>query len=54
LAVIEFAKTFTPSSYKDDFRAADASSYGGFQTLDKEISTRLRSAGYELVKMAGK
>lgn len=39
---------------KDDFRAADAGYYGGFDLKDAELSSRLRSAGKEILKSVGK
>lgn len=39
---------------QDDYRSPDASYYGGFQCLDYAISSKLRSAGTELLKKMGK
>lgn len=40
--------------YKDDLRASDAGYYGGFDLKDSELSSRLRSAGKEILKNVGK
>lgn len=39
---------------KDDYRDKDAGYYGGFQLLDSELCSRLRSAGKEILKTVGK
>lgn len=39
---------------KDDYRDKDAGYYGGFQLLDNELCSRLRSAGKEILKTVGK
>ena len=54
IEVLELAKNFKTSTYTGDFKCPDASSYGGFQLLDAELTSRLRSAGKELLVMAGK
>jgi hypothetical protein len=41
-------------AYKDDFRHPDAGYYGGFDLKDPELSSRLRSAGKEILKTVGK
>ena len=41
-------------SLKDDYRDPDAGYYGGFQLLDNEVTSRLRSAGKEILKTMGK
>ena len=38
----------------DDYKAADAGYYGGFDLKDSELSSRLRSAGKEILKSVGK
>ena len=50
--VQELAVKFTPSELTDDIRCENASPSGGFQLLDEEISTKLRSAFGEISKMA--
>jgi hypothetical protein len=40
--------------YKDDYRAPDAGYYGGFDLKDPELTSRLRSAGKEILKTVGK
>jgi len=53
--VLELARVWKPFKHRtDDYRCRNASSYGGFQLLDKAIQTKLRSAAVELVKSAGK
>jgi len=52
--VIAKAESFKPINRHDDHRALDASPYGGFQLLDKELTSRMRSAGKELIKQVGK
>jgi hypothetical protein len=37
-----------------DYRCPTASGYGGFQLLDRAITSKLRSAGTELIKQAGR
>jgi len=39
---------------RDDYRDPEAGYYGGFQLLDNELSSRLRSAGKEILKTVGK
>jgi hypothetical protein len=48
------AVAFKPSTLSDDYRDPNGSYYGGFQCLDYAISSRLRSAGTELVKQVGR
>ncbi len=36
------------------YRAPDASYYGGFQLVDDELTSRLRSAGTEILKTVGR
>ena len=38
----------------DDYRDLNAGYYGGFQLLDSEQTSRLRSAGKEILKSVGK
>ena len=52
--LLELALNFKPSQYSDEHRDPDASSYGGFQILDQELQTKLRSAGKELLIAAGR
>lgn len=42
------------NQYKDDYRAPDAGYYGGFDLKDSELTSRLRSAGKEILKSVGK
>lgn len=54
--ILELAKDFDfkkEITYKDDYRSPLASSKGGFELRDKELTNRLRSAATELLKMAG-
>lgn len=53
-SIIEVTRTFRPFDTNDDFRVEDAGYYGGFQLLDNELSSRLRSAGKELLLRVGK
>ncbi len=48
------AISFKPSTFSDDYRDPNGSSYGGFQCLDYAVSSRLRSAGTELFKQVGR
>jgi hypothetical protein len=49
------ARTFRGyNQYQDDFRHPDAGYYGGFDLKDQELSSRLRSAGKEILKTVGK
>ena len=52
----KLAKAFKGfSQYKgEDYKAADAGYYGGFDLKDPELSSRLRSAGKEILKSVGK
>lgn len=54
-SIIEKARHFNGyRNYKDDYRAPDAGYYGGFDLKDPELSSRLRSAGKEILKSVGK
>ncbi len=48
------AKHFRGFKQRDDLRAADAGYYGGFDLKDPELTSRLRSAGKEILKTVGK
>lgn len=48
------ARNFRGYKYRDDFRAPDAGYYGGFDLKDSELTSRLRSAGKEILKTVGK
>lgn len=52
--VLALAKKFKPFNRSDDYRCPNASYYGGFQLMDKTIQSKLRSAGTELIKSAGR
>lgn len=53
--ILEKSTQFKPLTHRDgDYRDPQASSYGGFQLLDKAILSKLRSAGKEIAKTAGK
>ncbi len=52
---IQMASDFNGfKQYKDDKRAIDAGYYGGFDLKDSELTSRLRSAGKEILKSVGK
>ena len=48
------AHNFNPFKTYDDWRREDTNSTGGFLLTDKEIASRLRSAGKEILKSVGK
>ena len=53
--ILKLAKSFQGyRQYKDDYKAPDAGYYGGFDLKDPELSSRLRSAGKEILKSVGK
>lgn len=53
--ILELARAFTPFVHRtDDYKCPNASYYGGFQLLDKNLQSKLRSSAYELIKSAGK
>jgi hypothetical protein len=52
--IMEKARNFLPFDSKDDFRIKDAGYYGGYDLLDKELTSRLRSSGKEILKQVGK
>jgi hypothetical protein len=51
---IQKAIGFKPSKYSDDFRAPDASVYGGFQYLDYALTAKIRSSATEVLKRLGR
>jgi len=53
--LLEKASNFTYfKDRKDDFRAETASSAGGFELRDADLTYLLRSAGTELIGMVGR
>jgi len=52
--LLDDAKNFKPSKLKGDFRKDGASSKGGFALRDKELTSKLRSAGKEVIMRIGK
>ena len=48
------AKEFKGFERNDDYRDPNAAYYGGFQLTDYELTSKLRSAGKELLKSIGK
>lgn len=53
--LIEKARNFRGfKNYKDDYKAPDSGYYGGFDLKDAELTSRLRSAGKEILKSVGK
>jgi len=54
--LIELAKGWKPFPYNDDYQCQDKryEKKGGFALRDKELSSRHRSSGVEVVKMIGK
>ena len=54
LEVQKLAKNFSPFPYTDDYRCLSASSYGGFQLLDENITEKIRTAGKSLIGQAAR
>lgn len=52
--VLEIARMFQTSKYSDDYRKKEASSKGGFACRDKQLVSKLRSAGKEIIWRIGK
>jgi len=48
------AKAFKHFDQTDDFKIPETAPHGGFEIKDKELLTRLRSAGKELLKQVGR
>lgn len=52
--ILDQARNWTPSSQTGDYRKPEASSKGGFALRDKQITSKLRSAGKEAIYRIGK
>lgn len=52
--IIKDANNFKPTKLTGDFRKAEASSKGGFALRDKALTSKLRSAGKEIIWRIGK
>ena len=52
--ILEKAQDWEPTSLKGDYRKEEASSKGGFALRDKAITSKLRSAGKEILYRIGK
>ena len=51
--IIALSKNYT-FPQDDDYRDPDAGYYGGFQLLDYDLASKMRSAGKEILKCVGK
>ena len=52
--VLKLAENFTLFPFSDQYRSPSASSYGGWQLTDAEVTARLRSSGTALIGTAAR